>query len=85
MPVSSTFLVCQAHVKARLRESPLPLSHLSLSLFSIFSLSSSSPLHISLSLIPSRPLSRCRYNRDGYKRYRRSKGVTMDLSHVRST
>ena len=58
MPVSSAFLVCQAHVKARLRESllsrpPLSLSlslfHLSLSFFSVFSLSSSSPLHISLS------------------------------------
>lgn len=55
MPVSSAFLVCQAHVKARLRESlslsslPLPLSRLSLSFFSVFSLSSSSPLHIFLS------------------------------------
>jgi len=57
MPVSSAFLVCQAHVKARLRESPLsspPLSHFPafLCLFSVFSLSSSSPLHISLSRFP---------------------------------
>lgn len=62
MPVSSAFLVCQAHVKARLRESPsapaplaLPLSRLSPSLFSVFSLSSSSPLHISLSRFPLSP------------------------------
>lgn len=66
MPVSSAFLVCQAHVKARLRESPLPPSpprpsallpvslfpRLSTSLFSVFSLSSSSPSHISLSRFP---------------------------------
>lgn len=90
MPVSSAFLVCQAHVKARLRE-PLPyFSSLSLSLslspfpFSVSLLPSSWPFHIFLSLSPSlflfrfsfsRPLSRCRYNRDGYKRYRRSKGL----------
>lgn len=82
MPVSSAFLVCQAHVKARLRESSLfpspSLSHLCLSfLFSHFP-------HLHPCTFPSlsrsflsfpHPLSRCRYNRDGYKRYRRSKGL----------
>lgn len=86
MPVSSAFLVCQAYVKARLRE---PLSHSSLA-FSLSPFSVSllflilALLHFPLSSSPSiflfhfsfsRPLSRCRYNRDGYKRYRRSKGL----------
>lgn len=61
MPVSSAFLVCQAHVKARLRKSPrTPLPSLSppppfvpllsLHLFSVSLLSSFTLLHISLSL-----------------------------------
>jgi len=36
MPVSSAFLVCQAHVKARLRESPLPFLASPLSHFPAF-------------------------------------------------
>lgn len=49
------------------------------------------PLSLSLIMHPFfsgslHSLSRCTDTTgDGYKRYRRSKGVTMDLSHVRST
>lgn len=89
MPVSSAFLVCQAHVKARLRESPLPpcpsarlpLSppfYLSLFCFLTFLIFTLAHFPLSLPFLSfSRPLSlsRCRYNRDGYKRYRRSKGL----------
>jgi len=100
IPASSAFLVCQVHVKARLRKSlPSPpptvvapsLLHLLIRfLFPYFpprssscSSSTSLPPSLSLSLFLSLPLSCspvlsfawCRYKRDGYKRYRRSKGL----------